>query len=108
MATQKRTIGKLPVYRGEYVPGMAYSRLNIVTYLGSSFISQVDANDVVPCVVEDDAFKVSYGWTFVADASAAYLWKQTEVDLPQEEFEAMKEAGQLDTTKRYYTYEEEK
>ena len=107
MATQKRTIGKLPVYREEYKEGVSYSRLNIVTYMGSSFISNLDGNTAVPCVVENGMFKVSYGWSFFADASAAYLWKQTEVDLPQEEFDAMKEAGELDVNKRYYTYEEE-
>lgn len=107
MATQKRTIGKLPVYKGGVVEGNSYSRLNIVTYLGSSFISQVDGNTAVPCVVDEDAFVLSYGWAFFADASAAYLWKQTEVDLPQEEFEAKLDAGELDATKRYYTYEEE-
>ena len=107
MATQKRTIGKLPVFRGEFVQGTVYSRLNIVTYLGSSFISQVDANEAVPCVVENDAFKLSYGWAFFADASASYLWKQTEVDIPQQEFDDRLEAGELDVTKRYYTYEEE-
>ena len=95
------------MYRGEYEPGKAYSRLNIVSYLGSSFISLMDANDSVPCVVENDGFVLSYGWSFVADASAAYLWKQTEVDLPQSEFEARLEAGELDVTKRYYTYEED-
>lgn len=107
MATQKRTIGKLPVYRGDYVEGTSYSRLNIVTYLGSAFISNVDGNTAVPCVVEGDEFVVSYGWGFFADASAAYLWKQTEVDLPQSEFEAKLDRNELDTTKRYYTYEEE-
>ena len=107
MATQKRTIGKLPVYREEFVPGTRYSRLNIVTYLGSAFISQTDDNEAVPCVVENDTFVLSYGWAFFADASASYLWKQTEVDLPQSEFEAMQEADALDITKRYYTYEED-
>ena len=107
MATQKRTIGKLPVYRGGYVPGVAYSRLNIVTYLGSSFISLMDDNDSVPCVVENDAFVLSYGWDFFADASAAYLLEQRNVDLPQDEFDDRMEAGALDITKNYYTYEEE-
>ena len=107
MATQKRTIGKLPVYKGAYVSGMKYSRLNIVSYLGSSFISQLDDNGVVPCVVENNVFKVSDGWAFFADASAAYLWKQTEVDIPQEEFDEMYKSGTLDVSKRYYTYEEE-
>jgi hypothetical protein len=35
------------------------------------------------------------------------LEKQKEVDIPQEEFDAMMEAGMLDTTKEYYTFEEE-
>lgn len=107
MATQKRTIGKLPVYRGDYVEGTSYSRLNIVTYLGSAFISNVDGNTAVPCVVEGDEFVVSYGWAFFADASASYLRDQREVNMLQKDFDADKEAGLLEITKDYYTYEEE-
>lgn len=98
---------KVPTFKNEFIQGFAYSRMDIVTYLGSSFISMVDSNMLVPCVVEGDTFKVSNGWSFFADASAAYLFGQTEVDLSQDEFNAMLEAGELDVTKRYYIYEEE-
>lgn len=81
MATQKRTIGKLPVFRKEYKEGVSYSRLNIVTYLGSSFISDVDNNTSVPCVVEGKTFVLSTGWSFFADTSASYLYEQTIEDL---------------------------
>lgn len=107
MATQKRTIGKLPVFRGDWLEGVVYSKFNIVTYLGSSFISTMDDNGNVPCTVENNAFVLSYGWNYMANASDSYLLKQREEDIPQGVFDAMQEAGMLDTTKNYYTYEEE-
>ena len=107
MATQKRTIGKLPVYRGAYVSGMKYSRLNIVSYLGSSFISQLDDNGVVPCVVENDILKASEGWEFLADASfGVKLINDREEDIEKSVFEAKKENGELNPNKRYFIYEE--
>ena len=76
MATQKRIIGKLPVYRGAYVEGMIYYRFNIVSYLGSSFISEIDENTEVPCRVEGEEFVLSAGWSFFADASESYFCKE--------------------------------
>lgn len=77
MVTQKKIIGKLPVFRGEYKQGTVYARLNMVTYLGSNFISDIDNNGAVPCVVKDNAFELSDGWSFFADTSESYLQKQT-------------------------------
>lgn len=107
MATTKKIIGKVPMFRGEFVLGKTYYKQNIVTMLGSSFISLVDENVNVPCSVVDNSFVLGEGWGFLADASYSYLDKQKEVDIPQEEFDAMMNAGTLDTTKEYYTYEEE-
>lgn len=76
MATQKRTIGKLPVFRKEYEEGLSYSRLNIVTYLGSCFISDIDSNTSVPCVVEGRRFILSPGWSSFTDASASYFYEE--------------------------------
>lgn len=107
MATTKKIIGQVPVYRGEYDISKTYSKHNIVTMLGSSFISLINENNNAPCSVENDSFVLGEGWGFFADASYSYLEQQREVDIPQEKFDAMMGAGTLDTTKEYYTYEEE-
>lgn len=107
MATTKKIIGKVPVYRGDFVLGKTYYKHNIVTMLGSSFISLADENTNIPCNVVNDSFVLGEGWSFLADASYSYLKSIKEVDIPQEEFDAMMEAGTLDITKEYYTFEEE-
>ena len=73
MATQKKIIGKLPVYRGEYNKDVVYYKQNIVTYLGSSFISTKDENMSLPCTVGDKEFILSSGWAFFSDSSEAYF-----------------------------------
>ena len=40
----KLKIGKLPVYKGEYHDDINYSRLNQVSYLGTTFQSLTDDN----------------------------------------------------------------
>jgi hypothetical protein len=107
MATPKRTIGKLPVYRGTYTENQVYSKFNIVTYLGSTFICTVDANENVPCTIENNSFVLSYGWSFMADNSYSYLMEQKQEFITQNEFDQLEEMGLLDPTKDYYTYEEE-
>jgi hypothetical protein len=93
------------VYRGEFELGKNYSKHNIVTMLGSSFISLVDGNMNIPSSVVDNSFILGEGWGFFADASYAYLKERSEVDISQEEFEALQESGQLDESKTYYIYE---
>lgn len=73
MATQKKIIGKLPVFRGEYNKDVVYYKHNIVTYLGSSFISTKDENMSAPCTVGDKEFILSNGWEFFSDSSEAYF-----------------------------------
>ena len=104
MATTKKIIGKVPVYRGEFELGKTYSKHNIVTMLGSSFISLVDGNVNFPCTVVNNSFVLNEGWSFLADASYSYLKESSEVDISQEEFEALQESGQLDESKTYYIY----
>lgn len=105
MATTKKIIGRVPVFRDEFVLGKTYYKHNIVTYLGSSFISLVDGNVRVPCSVVNNSFVLNEGWGFFADASYSYLKESSEVDISQEEFEALQESGQLDESKTYYIYE---
>lgn len=105
MATTKKIIGKVPVYRGEFELGKTYSKHNIVTMLGSSFISLVDGNTNLPCTVVTGSFVLCEGWGFLADASYSYLENQKEVDISQEEFDALQKSGELDESKTYYIYE---
>lgn len=107
MSTTKKIIGRVPVFRGAYEQGREYHKHNIVSHLGSSFVSLVDENKNEPCMVKNNAFVLNEGWAFLADASFSYLKKLNEVDIPQDEFDEMKNTGTLDITKEYYTYEEE-
>ena len=108
MATVKKKIGRVPVYRGEYDSRKSYSMHNIVSYMNSSFISTMDGNTSAPCTMDGGNLVLNNGWQFMADSSYAYkLVLEKEVDIPQFVFDKMKEDGELDTTKDYYTYEEE-
>lgn len=106
MATTKKIIGSVPIYRGEYKHDEKYHKQNIVSYLGSAFISLSDENTLVPCIVEEQTFVLQPGWEFLIDNSESYFLKGKDIDLPQSEFDRWKEEGLLNITKNYYTYEE--
>lgn len=72
MATVKKTIGRLPVYKGDWVAG-SYSMLNQVTYLGSTFQSKIDNNTATPATVVNNALQVNANWSVVSNGTAAYL-----------------------------------
>lgn len=105
MATTKKIIGSVPVNRGKYDANTKYYKQNIVQYLGSVFISMIDENASVPCIIQDNKFVLQNGWSFFVDNSEFYFFKDKDVDLPQSEFDRYKEEGLLDITKNYYTYE---
>lgn len=107
MATTKKIIGQVPIYRGEYESDKTYHKHNIITMFGSSFISLINDNTYVPCSIINNSFVLGEGWEFLVDASYSYLEREKEVDIPQDVFDAMMEAGTLNTSKEYYTYEEE-
>lgn len=107
MATVKKKIGRVPVYRGVYQVGKSYSMHNIVSYMNSSFVSERDGNTNPPCVEENGNLILSDGWQFLADSSYAYkLVDNMEEDISEAEFNRLKEEGKLDPNKRYYIYEE--
>ena len=81
MATTKKIIGSVPTSRGEYLGGTKYYKQNIVSYLGSAFISTMDENMSIPCVVQDGKFVLNEGWAFFVDNSEFYFYKDKEVDL---------------------------
>jgi len=88
MALQRRIVGRLPIFLGEYVPGKTYQSMNNVSYLGSLF--QVDtvnnnytSTSLVPCgdpqriVTPTGEIKwqitANYPWIIVADLTTAYM-----------------------------------
>lgn len=107
MATVRKTIGRVPVYRGDYKSGTTYYMHNIVSYMGSSFVCVAESTTIIPCVESNGELVLNNGWNFLADASiGAKMLEAKEEDIQKEEFDAMKEAGTLDPNKRYYIYEE--
>jgi hypothetical protein len=55
------------------------------------FINTVNENTAVPCIIADNKFIVQEGWEFFVDNSETYFLKYKEIDLPQEEFDKLKE-----------------
>lgn len=106
MATTKKIIGKVPVYRGDWQSGVIYYKHNMVSWLGSLFISLVDNNTQQPAIFDKGNYMVHSSWSFAADGSYSYVEKQSKKLIPQEEFDAMREAGELETWRTYHTYEE--
>lgn len=104
MATTKKLIGKVPVYRGQFVESKVYYMYNIVTYLGSSFICLEDNVTNFPCSIQNDKFIVDNKWSFFSDSSNSYLLPLKDVDISQTEFDDIPEE-ELDITKTYYIYE---
>lgn len=104
MTTTKRVIGKVPIFRGTYEEGKEYFKYNIVTWMGSSFISLEDKNANVPATIENDSFVLGEGWDFIADASNAYILPMKDVDISQDVFDNIPES-ELDPNKTYYIYE---
>lgn len=107
MSTTKKVIGRIPIYRGKYNNDEMYHIQNIVTYLGSAFISKIDNNRTVPCIVENNRFVLQNGWDFFADASSSYLLNESEIDIPESTYIYLRDNGLLDITKKYYVYEDE-
>ena len=75
MANVTKTIGRVPVYRGQYAQGTVYYKDNIVGMYGSSYISTVDDNTSAPASVDEERnITVNEGWKVFSDASAAYKY----------------------------------
>lgn len=73
MAKITKTIGKLPVFKNAWVEGTAYSMLNQVTHLGSTFQSKIDNNTSVPGEVVNNELVISPNWAVISNGTAAYL-----------------------------------
>ena len=107
MALVRKSIGRVPVYRGEFSNGKEYYLYNIVSYMGSSFVSTIERNDGVPCKEVDGILVLADGWEFLSDASfGVKLINEREEDIEKSVFEAKKLNGELDPNKRYFIYEE--
>ena len=75
MANVTKTIGRVPVWRGQYAQGTTYYKDNIVEMYGSAYISTVDNNTSAPASVDEERnITVNEGWEVFTDASAAYKY----------------------------------
>lgn len=107
MATVKKIIGKVPVYRGEWTAGVEYLVHNIVSYMGSSFICKADNTNKAPATFSKGVYSVnSEYWDVMADGSYSYVSEASNELMTQEEFETLKGSGKLEEWKTYYTYED--
>lgn len=75
MANQRKLIGRLPVFKGEWSSSETYSKLNEVTLYGSSFRSKIDGNTYKPAELNEEGtgMTVNENWYVVANGTDAYL-----------------------------------
>lgn len=70
MAKVKKTIGRVPIARFEYIDGETYYSGNIVTRYGSSFQCNVESTTTPPAMLDASGkVMLGEGWIFFADAS---------------------------------------
>lgn len=71
MAKVKKTIGRVPTARFEYIDGETYYSGNIVTRYGSSFQCTSESTTTPPATLDESGkVMLSEGWIFFADTSA--------------------------------------
>ena len=76
MAVQKRILGRVPTYQGDYDSRRTYDRLNRVTLFGSEFQSKIDANSTPPAVLSEDGRSVVFNeenWDIISNGTDAAL-----------------------------------
>ena len=75
MANQRKLIGRLPVFKGEWSSLKTYNKLNEVTLYGSSFRSKIDGNTYKPAELNSSGtgMIVNENWYVVANGTDAYL-----------------------------------
>lgn len=75
MANQRKLIGRLPVFKGEWSSLETYNKLNEVTLYGSSFRSKIDGNTYKPAELNEEGtgMTVNENWYVVANGTDAYL-----------------------------------
>lgn len=70
MAKVKKTIGRVPTARFEYIDGETYYSGNIVTRFGSSFQCTAESTTTPPATIDASGkVMLGEGWIFFADAS---------------------------------------
>lgn len=72
MAQVTKNIGKIPVYKGDWVQG-SYGRLNQVSLFGSTFQSKIDKNTNKPAEIVEGKLVVNQNWDVVSNGTEAYL-----------------------------------
>lgn len=72
--SNKKILGILPNFKGNYDPTISYNYLNEVFYGGSTFRSKVDNNTNPPCKFNPDGtYEIHYNWQPVAIGSITPL-----------------------------------
>lgn len=76
MANVTKTIGRVPVWRGEFAQGTTYHKHNIVGMYGSSYIALADNTTTAPATVDGEGNVTvdTEKWGVFADASASYKY----------------------------------
>lgn len=84
MALQRKTIGRISQWLGDYQPGKSYKEKNRVTLLGSEFESLHDGNDTVPATIDSETHELVVNtehWKVVSNGTTPYTITQQLNDL---------------------------
>lgn len=67
MANRTKIVGNVPIYKGDWVSGTSYYKMNQVTYMGSTFQSKVNNNADTPATVNaDGSYNIHANWVIAA------------------------------------------
>lgn len=82
--------------------------MNTMVEIINKMVEQVDTLPVVNARIETNRLAVEGVKSSINRVSESVQGlKDSDIDLPQKEFERLQEAGELDETKNYYVYEEQ-
>lgn len=105
MTQIKETVGRLPVYLGDYDNTKVYKKKNRVTMFGSEFQSLIDNNTYAPAELSADETHIIFDtvhWKVISNGSDAYLNhlvvlnKLDEIDSKQESMQSEINGAQLE------------
>lgn len=83
MTQIKETVGRLPIYIGEYDSNKTYKKKNRVTLFGSEFQSLIDNNTYAPATLSADETHIIFDevhWKVISNGSDAFLNHQTVLE----------------------------
>lgn len=105
MATVKKNIGSVPVWRGKWASGTSYKLYNIVELDGNAYVSTVNDNTARPATTGTDGkITLGAGWGLLAGnpdgTLAGILLKTAQALTPEEQAQVKKNLG-LDAVAYY-------